>query len=71
MAANKQYKNDSPENMANEPDAIYTPSSSKVKGFVTESEDERLLKDADAPPIEKLMSFTRMIRRNATLKKLQ
>ncbi|MFT3945886.1 MAG: hypothetical protein QM763_02835 [Agriterribacter sp.] len=72
MAANKQYNNDGQPKQVNEPDVMYTAASAKKNaGFVFESEDQRLLKDADAPPIEKLMSFTRMIRRNAVFKKLQ
>ncbi|MFT3747880.1 MAG: hypothetical protein QM768_06160 [Agriterribacter sp.] len=72
MSVNKQYTNDNHPEQVNEPDVMYTASSAKnATGFVFESEDQRLLKDADAPPIEKLMSFTRMIRRNAMFNKLQ
>jgi|GEM_PF-3737351 len=39
--------------------------------FVTESEEERLLKDAGRPGIEKLQLFTKMIRRNVMLQKLR
>jgi len=40
-------------------------------GFSFESEDERLLKDILRPDIEKLQLFTRMIKRNVTLKKFR
>lgn len=70
--AGKQYINNDQPSQVNEPDAGYTASASKkAGGFIFESEEDRLLKDANALPIEKLMSFTRMIRRNAFLKKLQ
>lgn len=36
--------------------------------FVHESEDERLLRDIHRPPMEKLMLFTQMIRRERMLK---
>ncbi|PVD52161.1 hypothetical protein DC498_10545 [Terrimonas sp.] len=72
MAANKQYTSDSQPEQVNEPDALYTaPPAKSTAGFVFESEEQRLLKDAEAAPVEKLMSFTRMIRRNAMFKKLQ
>jgi hypothetical protein len=38
-------------------------------GFVSKSEEEKLLEDIYRPDIEKLQLFTRMLRRNATLKK--
>lgn len=67
MAGNK-YKHDNSEIKVAESDALYAvQSSQKVTGFVFETEDERLLKDADLPPLQKLMNFTKMIRRNAML----
>jgi len=39
------------------------------EGFVSISEDERLLKDALRPGIEKLSLFTKMLRRNAMFDK--
>ena len=66
----EKYNNEIPNSEVNEPEATYTSSNQQAKGFVFESEDDRLLKDANQPPLEKLMSFTRMIRRNAMLKNL-
>ena len=44
-------------------------SSASTQGFfVHESEDERLLRDIHRPPMEKLMLFTQMIRRERMLK---
>ena len=40
-------------------------------GFVTEIEDERLLKDALRPAIEKLQMFTKSLRKDATLNKIK
>jgi hypothetical protein len=40
---------------------------SKQQGFVFESEEDRLLKDALRPAMEKLQLFTKMLRRNAML----
>jgi hypothetical protein len=40
---------------------------SKNQGFVFESEEDRLLKDASRPDIEKIQLFTKMLRRNAML----
>ena len=37
-------------------------------GFVSKSEDEKLKEDIFRSDIEKLQLFTRMLRRNATLK---
>ena len=34
----------------------------KPFGFVNESEDDRLIRDMNRPPMEKLMLFTQMIR---------
>lgn len=72
MSASKKYK---PVPLSNqelhEPQTPYGPASPQntPAGFVFESEDERLLKDAALPPLEKLKSFTRMIRRNRMLKR--
>ncbi len=49
-------------NIVNEAEAGY-------KGFLSMSEDEKLLKDALRPGIEKLSLFTKMLRRNAMLNK--
>ena len=50
----------------------YTASSVSEKiaeyGFVSKSEEEKLKEDIFRPDIEKLHLFTRMLRRNATLK---
>ena len=40
-------------------------------GFVTETEDERLLKEALRPGIEKLQLFTKSLRRNTTLNQMK
>jgi hypothetical protein len=44
------------------------PSEDTQGFFVHESEDERLLRDIHRPPMEKLMLFTQMIRRERMLK---
>lgn len=44
---------------------------SKKQGFVFESEDDRLLKDALRPDMEKIQLFTKMLRRNTVLSHLQ
>jgi len=41
----------------------------KVRGFVTISEDERLIEDSKRPGIEKLQLFTKMLRRNVMFDK--
>ncbi len=38
-------------------------------GFMSKSEEERLIEDIYRPDIEKLRLFTRMLRNNASLKK--
>ena len=69
---NQQYTTDNNPAQINEPEVVYTAaSSSSNTGFIFKSEEQRLLKDAEAPAIETLMSFTRMMRRNAMFKKLQ
>jgi hypothetical protein len=52
----------------NENLASQGPSESSQGFFVHESEDERLLRDIHRPPMEKLMLFTQMIRRERMLK---
>ncbi len=42
-----------------------------AKGFINESEDERLLRDAKRTGLEKLQLFTKMVTRNAMLNKVQ
>ena len=44
------------------------PSEDAQGFFLHESEDERLLRDIHRPPMEKLMLFTQMIRRERMLK---
>ena len=55
-------------NQENENLASQEPSASSQGFFVHESEDERLLRDIHRPPMEKLMLFTQMIRRERMLK---
>lgn len=60
---------DSPSNIqVNEFQASYTPEHTKPVGFIHESEDDRLLRDINRPPLEKLMLFTQMIRRERMFK---
>jgi len=40
-----------------------------LQGFIHLSEDEKLLLEIKKTPLEKLQSFTKMLRRNAALKK--
>ncbi|CAN5640999.1 hypothetical protein BH10BAC2_BH10BAC2_29500 [soil metagenome] len=42
-----------------------------VYGFVNETEDERLIKEALRPSIEKLQLFTKSLRRNTTLNQMK
>lgn len=66
MSASKKNKPAALPNMeVHEPQAPY----GKNAGFVFESEDDRLLRDISLSPLEKLKSFTRMIRRNKMLKR--
>lgn len=44
------------------------PDYSKPAGFIHESEDDRLIRDMNRPPMEKLMLFTQMIRRERMYK---
>lgn len=55
-------------NQANDFQVPYNPDNSKLAGFVHESEDGRLLRDMNRPPLEKLMLFTQMIRRERMFK---
>lgn len=55
-------------NQENENIASQGLSASSQGFFVHESEDERLLRDIHRPPMEKLMLFTQMIRRERMLK---
>jgi len=57
----KEYKENSKTNEVNEPQSQY-------RGFVNISEDEKLLANMNRPDIEKLQSFTKMLRRSKTLK---
>ena len=41
---------------------------SKPAGFIHESEDDRLIRDMNRSPMEKLMLFTQMIRRERMFK---
>ena len=41
---------------------------SKSVGFINESEDDRLIRDMNRSPMEKLMLFTQMIRRERMYK---
>ena len=62
-------KNESPKNdRLNEFQDDYTAEKSARIGFVHQSEDDRLLKDAKRSPLEKLMLFTQMIRRERMYK---
>ena len=61
----KAFKNNNKEdNQLNEPPTSYT-------GFVYKSEDEKLLEDFFRSDLEKLQLFTKMLSRNATLKKVK
>jgi len=68
----RQTNTDPDESMLNEPEESYTANSStKSTGFVFESDDDRLIKDANRPDLEKLQLFTQMLRRNAIFDRLQ
>jgi hypothetical protein len=58
----KKDANSIPSNNAEEAQAPFY-------GFVSKSEEEKLLEDMYRPDMEKLQLFTRMLRRNAILKK--
>ena len=66
----EKYNHNIPDSEIHEPDTTYTTANQQSSGFVFESEDDRLLKDANLAAIQKLMSFTQMIRRNAMLKNI-
>ncbi len=73
MESSRKYEYTDPEpNMLEDPAESYhvTPPS-RHKGFVFESEDDRLITDATRPAIEKLQLFTQMLRRNALFYKLR
>ncbi len=65
MSAPKKYKPNISSGEVHESQVPY----GKNAGFVFESEEDRLLRDASLPPLEKLKSFTRMIRRSRMLKR--
>ena len=72
MAAAKKYKYTDPEpNILEEPAESYNVKPSQEKGFVFESEDDRLITDATRPAIEKLQLFTQMLRRNSMFNELR
>jgi hypothetical protein len=55
-------------NQVNESQTPYSSEDAKPAGFIHESEDDRLLRDINRPPLEKLMLFTQMIRRERMFK---
>jgi hypothetical protein len=64
---------DENENIMQEPQLDYEKGevvepNTSCRGFVHMSEDEKLLANINRPDIEKLQLFTRMLRRNKTLK---
>jgi hypothetical protein len=64
---------DGNENMMQEPQPDYEKAEmvepdTSYRGFVHMSEDEKLLANINRPDIEKLQLFTKMLRRNKTLK---
>jgi len=65
------YKDKQAPSQKSTENALQETANSYASGFVLESEEDRLLKDSLRPPIEKLQLFTRMIRRNAMLKRSQ
>jgi len=65
MSVPQKYKSNISSGELHEPQAPY----GRKTGFVFESEEDRLLRDASLPPLEKLKSFTRMIRRSRMLKR--
>jgi hypothetical protein len=62
--------NDDPtsQNQFNEIPNSENSENSKLAGFIHESEDDRLIRDMNRPPMEKLMLFTQMIRRERMYK---
>lgn len=70
--SSKKYKYIEPEpNILEDSGESYDAKPSQNKGFVFESEDDRLITDATRPAIEKLQLFTQMIRRNSMFSKLK
>ena len=62
--------NDDPtsQNQFNEIPNSENSENSKLAGFIHESEDDRLIRDMNRSPMEKLMLFTQMIRRERMYK---
>ena len=62
--------NDDPtsQNQFNEKPNSDNSDNSKPAGFIHESEDDRLIRDMNRSPMEKLMLFTQMIRRERMYK---
>ena len=72
MESSRKYEYPDPEpNMLEDPAETYHVKPPPNKGFVFESEDDRLMADATRPAIEKLQLFTQMLRRNALFHKLR
>lgn len=68
----KKYEHTDPElNMLEDPAESYHVNPPQHKGFVFESEDDRLITDATRPAIEKLQLFTQMLRRSALFNKIR
>jgi len=64
-----KHKSDIAHNKASESENSYPlKDESQRYGFIFESEDERLLKDASRSGLKKLQLFAQMIRRNRLLK---
>ena len=56
------------QNQFNEIPNFENSDNSKPAGFIYESEDDRLIRDMNRSPMEKLMLFTQMIRRERMYK---
>lgn len=61
MSTNKNNTSDTSKNVVKESQPVY--------GFVTKSPEEKILDLVNRSDMEKLHAFTRMLKRNATLKK--
>lgn len=61
MSTNKNNTPDTSKNVVKESQHVY--------GFVTKSPEEKILDLVNRSDMEKLHAFTRMLKRNATLKK--
>lgn len=61
MSTNKNNTPDTSKNVVKESQPVY--------GFVTKSPEEKILDLVNRSDMEKLHAFTRMLKRNATLKK--